>query len=54
MEKYPRLKRLIEDGLVWLDGEIYCMIDDDDNEIIVGWIHDLEEAESHLAYLENV
>ena len=49
MEEYPRLKYALEMGLIWIDGETYCMIDNNCDEIMVGWIHDMREAENYLA-----
>ncbi len=48
-KRYPRLNHLLKTGLAWLDGEIYCMLDDDGGEIIIGWMYDLGEAEDYLA-----
>ncbi len=50
MEEYPRLKYTLEMGLVWIEGEEYCMIDEDGIEATIGWINDPKTTESWLAW----
>ena len=50
MPEYPRLTFALEMGLVWIEGEEYCMVDDDGIEVPIGWIVDPKNTESWLAW----